>query len=205
MIGWDVSVLQFMLASRSSLVPIDGYFDRATERALRRYQRRRLLAADGIAGRLTLTALSGGRAALAPPGAVAGAGRGPANVRSLLRYWSRFYGVDRGLVRALAWMETGYAAGLVSSAGAQGPLQVLPATHRYVEDVLLGRRIPRTTSGEIQAGVIFLRHLLREFRGNTRLALAAWYQGPASVRRHGARRQTRLFVADVLALKRRGV
>jgi len=36
MFGWDVSVLQFMLARRGALVPVYGYFDGATERALRR-------------------------------------------------------------------------------------------------------------------------------------------------------------------------
>jgi hypothetical protein len=35
--------------------------------------------------------------------------------------------------------------------------------------------------------------------------LAAWYQGPASVRRNGVAPGTRAFVADVLALRRRGV
>ena len=55
--GWDVSVLQFMLARRGQLVPVYGFFDRATERALRSYQRAKRLAADGIAGPVTLSAL----------------------------------------------------------------------------------------------------------------------------------------------------
>ena len=49
------------------------------------------------------------------------------------------------------------------------------------------------------------RRLLHEFRGSRRRALAAWYQGPASVRRHGIFRSTRTFVAAVLALEQRGV
>ena len=48
--GWDVSVLQFLLARRGELVPISGYFDARTARALRHFQRIRLLTADGIAG-----------------------------------------------------------------------------------------------------------------------------------------------------------
>src|SRR6476646_3677339 len=47
MFGWDVSVLQFMLARRGALVPVYGFYDAATERAVRRYQRGRRLAADG--------------------------------------------------------------------------------------------------------------------------------------------------------------
>jgi hypothetical protein len=204
--GWDVAVLQFMLAKRGALIPIDGYFDGATERALRRYQRSRRLAVDGIAGRHTLMALSRGRAALAPPSRPVRAARAvPRNVRGLLEYWAGYYGVDRSLVRALAWMESGYNPNLVSSAGARGALQVLPVTHQYVETVLLGRRVPRTASGEIQVGVAYLHHLLREFRGSESLALAGWYQGPASVRRRGAFKATKAFVADVLALRERRV
>ncbi|HYX88397.1 MAG TPA: peptidoglycan-binding protein [Gaiellaceae bacterium] len=202
-IGWDVSVLQFMLARRGQLVPVYGYFDRATERALRRYQRSRRLAADGIAGPITMAAIGRGRPALRPPTVRTRAV--PIGVRWLLERWARTYGVSPGLVRALAWMESGYNPRLVSRAGARGVLQVLPSTHHYVEHVLLRRRVQPTVAGEIQVGIVFLRHLLREFRGNESLALAAWYQGPASVRRSGASPATRAFVADVLALRRRGV
>jgi hypothetical protein len=203
MIGWDVSVLQFMLARRGRLVPVYGYFDRATERAVRHYQRLRRLAADGVAGPITIAAIGRGRPSLRPPRV--GVRAVPISVRGLLERWARTYGVSPRLVRALSWMESGYNPRLVSRAGARGALQVLPSTHRYVETVLLKRRVPRTVGGEIQVGVVFLRQLLREFRGSESLALAAWYQGPGSVRRHGALRETRAFVANVLALRRRGV
>ena len=200
MLGWDVSVLQFLLARHGAAIPVDGYFGRATEHALRRYQRAHRLQADGVAGPLTLAALARGRTVLTPS-----LGGASPDVRALLDYWSRVYGLDPGLVRALAWMESGYQPQIVSRAGAQGVLQVLPSTRRYVETVLLGRRVPRTVSGGIQVGVVFLRHLLRRFGGNETLALAAWYQGPASVARHGILRVSRAFIADVLALRSRGV
>jgi Transglycosylase SLT domain/Putative peptidoglycan binding domain len=200
--GWDVSVLQYMLARRGQLVPVYGYFDRATERALRRYQRSRRLAADGIAGPVTLSTLGHANPGVTPvqqrPVPVLG-------VRAALAHWAHVYGVDPGLVRALAWMESGFRPGLVSTAGARGVLQVLPVTRSYVQTVLLGRRLPNSVSGNIQIGVVYFRQLLREFRGNETLALAAWYQGPASVRRHGQYRMTRAFVDDVLALRHRGV
>jgi soluble lytic murein transglycosylase-like protein len=126
-------------------------------------------------------------------------------VRALLGYWARVYGVDPGLVRALAWMESGFQVGLVSKAGARGVLQILPITRHYVENILLREKVPNSVSGNIRIGVVYLRHLLREFRGNESHALAAWYQGPTSVRRHGKLRETRRFVANVLALRRRGV
>ena len=92
----------------------------------------------------------------------------------------------------------------MSSAGARGVLQLLPSTRSYAQTVLLGRRVPNSVSGNIQLGVVFLRHLLREF-GTSDRALAAWYQGPGALRRHGPFRVTRRFVANVLALRRRGV
>jgi len=70
--GWDVSVLQFMLARRGQLVPVYGFFDRATERALRSYQRAKRLAADGIAGPVTLSALGHATPGVRPVGAALG-------------------------------------------------------------------------------------------------------------------------------------
>ena len=201
--GWDVSVLQFMLARRGQLVPVYGFFDRATDRALRRYQRSRRLAVDGVAGPKTLSALGQGT----PSGPlVSRTVPAPSlDVRALLGRWARIYGLDPGLVRALAWMESGYQPGLVSSSGARGVMQVLPITRDYVETVLLRKKIPNSVSGNIQIGVVYLREVLREFRGKERLALAGWYQGPSSVRRHGQLPETRQFVANVLALRLRGV
>jgi soluble lytic murein transglycosylase-like protein len=124
-------------------------------------------------------------------------------VHAAIAYWSRTYGVDAHLVRAVARWESGYNNSLVSTAGARGVMQVTPATWDYVETVLVGRRIPRTQSGNVHVGVAFLHQLLREFRGDVRLALAAYVQGPRSVRRKGLLRETRQYVAGVLALSHR--
>lgn len=201
--GWDVSVLQFMLASRGQVVPVYGFFDRATERALRRYQAKRGLATDGIAGPQTIAALARRRSSVSFVSRKVPAT--PPSVRGLLGYWAGVYGLDPGLVRALAWMESGFQPGIVSKAGARGVMQILPITRNYVETYLLRRRVPNSVSGNIRIGVVYLRHLLREFRGNESHALAAWYQGPSSLRRHGKLKETRRFVANVLALWRRGV
>jgi peptidoglycan hydrolase-like protein with peptidoglycan-binding domain len=55
--GWDVAVLQFLLVRRGIDVPVNGYVDGPTVRAIRRYQRELHLAPDGVAGRATFTAL----------------------------------------------------------------------------------------------------------------------------------------------------
>jgi hypothetical protein len=203
--GWDVSVLQFMLARRGQLVPVYGFFDRATERALRRYQRSRRVAADGVAGPVTISALARGTRGVRPARPRRPQPAPATSVRAMLTNWAIAYRLDPGLVRALAWMESGFQPGLVSSAGARGVMQVLPGTRHYVQSILIGHKVPNSTSGNIRIGVVYLRQLLREFRWSHKRALAAWYQGPASLRRHGQLPVTRQFVANVLALRTRGV
>ena len=191
MVGWDVSVLQFLLTRRGAPTGIiDGYFGGETTRALRRFQRRAGLAADGIAGPRTRRALRPG----VGPRVV-----GRATVRAKLDYWARVYGMSPRFIRALAWVESGWQPNVVSSTGAFGVMQVTRATWAFVESVLVGRPIPRTVDGNIRVGVLYIRHLYRVFRGNVRLALAAYNQGPESVRRRGILRETRRFVRAVVA------
>jgi len=127
----------------------------------------------------------------------------PTEVRARLDFWAARLGVSTSLVRALAWMESGYQPNVVSKAGARGVLQTLPVTRDFVEDVLVGRALPRTLDGDIEVGVLYLRHLLRHFGGDEKLGLAAWYQGEAAVRSKGVLKITKPFVAGVLALKAR--
>jgi LysM repeat protein len=125
------------------------------------------------------------------------------DVRAMLDQWSARLGVDAHLVRALAWMESGYQTEIVSSAGARGVLQTLPTTRQYVETVLAGRNIPQSVDGDIEVGILYLKHLLQTFSGNERLALAGWYQGELAVQKHGLYKVTKPFVANVLALRQR--
>jgi hypothetical protein len=249
-VGWDVAVLEFRLR-RFGLPPrmVDGRFTSATAAALRRYQRRHGLIADGIAGVMTYKALAR-RAPLRfhvvrpgesffsiaaiyrvspwllarenripltnvivpdqrlvlPAGAKVrrpAAAPPPASrdsVRAAIDYWSRVYGVDATLARALAWMESGFQQDVVSSVGAIGVMQLLPETWEFVDTVLLGSRTPRNYRGNVRAGVRYLRWQLDEFDGNVRLALAGWYQGARAVRERGLYEDTKEFVRIVLAL-----
>jgi LysM repeat protein len=126
-----------------------------------------------------------------------------AAVRASLDRWAGHYGIDPSLVRALAWMESGYNNAMVSPVGAQGIMQLLPSTWDYVETVLIGHKVAHTADGNVQIGVAFLHHLLGVFGGDERLALAAWYQGERAVRQQGVYKVSETFVADVLALRQR--
>ncbi len=127
----------------------------------------------------------------------------PTEVPTLLDSWAQRLGVSQDLVRALAWMESGYQPDVVSSVGAQGVLQVMPTTRDFVEQVLVGHPLPQTLDGDIEVGVLYLRHLLSQFNGDTNLALGAWYQGETAVRQFGLYPVTKPFVTDVLALQAR--
>ncbi|HWB56291.1 MAG TPA: peptidoglycan-binding protein [Gaiellaceae bacterium] len=199
MVGWDVSVVQALLTRKGVRTGgLDGIFGAHTRRAVLAFQRRRGLVVDGVVGPSTIRALRtrGGRARHRLPHA------SPESISRSLDYWSRRYGVSRSLVRAVAWMESGFQNDVVSSTGAFGVMQIMPDTWKFVEQVLLGRRVPRTAHQNVRVGVLYLRHLLRHFAWNKRLALAGWYQGPAAVERHGLYRETRSFVRVVLALQR---
>jgi hypothetical protein len=125
------------------------------------------------------------------------------SVRQLLDHWAAHYGVNHHLVRALAWMESGYNNALVSSVGARGIMQLLPSTFRFSESVLIGHHVRHNADGNVRAGVAYLAHLLHDFHGDRRLALAGWYQGERAVRKHGLYKVSKTFVKDVLALENR--
>ena len=69
--------------------------------------------------------------------------------------------------------------------------------------MIVGHPLPHTLDGDIEVGVLYLRHLLSQFDGDTPLALGAWYQGEAAVKRFGLYQVTKPFVEDVLALATR--
>src|SRR5215211_842530 len=125
------------------------------------------------------------------------------SVKDSLSRWAAHYGVDPNLARALAWQESGFQSHVRSGVGAVGVMQVTPATWSFVEMFVIGHRVPRTTDGNVRVGVAYLSHLLREFRGRERLAIGAYYQGPAGVRSRGLFEETKHFVANVLALRGR--
>jgi soluble lytic murein transglycosylase-like protein len=125
-------------------------------------------------------------------------------VRASIDRWSATYGVDPLLARALAWMESGFQNHVVSSVGARGVMQLIPSSMDFVQDVLLGQRVDTSTvDGNVRLGVRLLAHLLREWNGDVRLALAAWYQGSKAVRDNGVYKVSEQFVAAVTALRGR--
>ena len=139
--------------------------------------------------------------------AAAGAPAAPAtraDVAAQLEGTARRYGWSAAFVKALAWQESGWNQGVRSPAGAVGVMQVMPGTGRFVSRHLVGRSLDLAhTADNIEAGVAFLDYLYRLTGRDPELTLAGYYQGLASVRRHGMHDGTRRYVANVLALRER--
>ena len=93
---------------------------------------------------------------------------------------------------------------MVSSDGAVGIMQVLPATADWVGPGLLGRRIDlRDPEDNVEAGVALLDHLYNRVGRDIRLALGAYYQGLRGVQQHGLYEETEHYVDTVLAARNR--
>jgi N-acetylmuramoyl-L-alanine amidase len=121
-----------------------------------------------------------------------------ARVNALLLHVANEVGVDPRLVRAVAWMESGWHQGVVSATGAIGLMQVEPYTGEWVSRYLAGRGLNlRVASDNVLAGTLLLHHLLRVHHQNAGAALAAYYQGDASIMRHGLYDDTRRYQSVV--------
>jgi soluble lytic murein transglycosylase-like protein len=110
---------------------------------------------------------------------------------------AREHGVDPTLVKAVALVESGFNPKAVSSKGAQGLMQLMPATaKRYgISDL-------RDPYQSLRAGAAHLRDLLDEYEGNVTLALAAYNAGSGAVKRYGgvpAYEETQQYVKKVQA------
>ncbi len=113
------------------------------------------------------------------------------------------HGVDGSLASALAWQESGFNNGVVSSANARGAMQVMPGTWEWVEQNLAGPLDPNSTQDNIRAGSLYLGQLLQDTGGDERMAVAAYYQGLGSVQQNGMLPETVQYVDNVMALKAR--
>ncbi|TVQ97152.1 MAG: DUF4124 domain-containing protein [Desulfovibrionales bacterium] len=118
---------------------------------------------------------------------------------SIARYVDRYsqqHGIDPLLVMAVIEIESGFNHRAVSRAGAQGLMQIMPATQQD-----LGLAAPFDPAENIEAGIRYLKMLMHRFP-DLSLALAAYNAGPANVERYNGIppfRETQNYVRKVLA------
>jgi N-acetylmuramoyl-L-alanine amidase len=111
-------------------------------------------------------------------------------------------GVPPTLARAIAWQESGFNNGAVSSANARGVMQIIPSTWSWIQHNLVAAPLSAASAYDnVKGGVLLLGRLLQDTGGNQPLAIAGYYQGLGSVRRIGMLPETRRYVANVLSLE----
>jgi soluble lytic murein transglycosylase-like protein len=85
-------------------------------------------------------------------------------------------GVDPRFIHAVIWQESKYDTRARSHAGAQGIMQLMPATAKR-----FGCDDPNDPVENISAGTKYLSWLLKRFAGNVELALAGYNAGEGAV------------------------
>jgi soluble lytic murein transglycosylase-like protein len=110
------------------------------------------------------------------------------------------HGVPPALVKAVVATESSFNPRAVSAKGAQGLMQLMPATARS-----LGVEEPLRVEQNLDGGVRYLRSLIDRY-GDWSRALAAYNAGPTAVDRYGGippYSETREYVDRVLTYYRR--
>ena len=125
----------------------------------------------------------------------------PASIEQLIEAFAAEHDLDATLIKAVIQAESNFNPRAVSRKGAQGLMQLMPAT------------IGRLSVGDafdphenIGAGVRYLRQLLDQFQGDLTLALAAYNAGENAVLRYRGvppYTETRDYVKKVQGLYRR--
>lgn len=121
----------------------------------------------------------------------------PQKLASLEKTYAKANSVPLGLVRAVVDTESKGNPFAISRAGAQGLMQLMPATqaHYRVCD-------PYDPAANVDGGTRYLHDLLAKYHNDVQLALAAYNAGPAAVAYyHGVPpfAETRSYVARVSA------
>ena len=125
-------------------------------------------------------------------------------IEALLEEFAAVEGLDAGLVKAVAYVESGWQPDAVSSSGAAGVMQIVPSTGYWLEAEVFGYDLNIETSAydNIKAGARYLRILL-DLTGDIDQAVAAYYQGYSTLSLGVIYEDTIQYVATVNSTKER--
>ena len=113
----------------------------------------------------------------------------------LIKEAAATYGLNEHLIRAVMRAESAFNPMVVSPAGAQGLMQIMPELSAE-----FGVTDPFDPRQNILAGARYLRQLLDTNRGNLRLTLASYNAGPGNVAKYKGIppfRETRKYVKRI--------
>lgn len=108
--------------------------------------------------------------------------RFPMAYEDLIRAEAKAQGVHPALIYGVARRESAFDPNIVSSAKAQGLMQLIPSTAKQVSRSLGIKRLKRSDTFDpktnIRLGTKYLKTLLEKFNGNYALATASYNAGP---------------------------
>jgi soluble lytic murein transglycosylase-like protein len=116
--------------------------------------------------------------------------------RIILRAGGR-HGIDPRFIHAVIWQESKYKPTALSHAGAQGLMQLMPATARR-----FGCTDPHDMTANVDAGTKYLSWLLKRFNGDVKLALAGYNAGEGAVDKYNGvppYNETQNYVRKIVA------
>ena len=106
----------------------------------------------------------------------------PQTLASVIQEAAQQYRLDPNLLAAMAYKESRFRPHAVSSRGAQGVMQLMPRTAKY-----LGVTDSFDVRQNVFGGAKYLRKMLDRFNGDVEMSLAAYNAGPERVAREGKR------------------
>jgi hypothetical protein len=119
-------------------------------------------------------------------------------IKSIIEAEAIRQGVPVSLAMAVARVESNFNARAISHAGARGVMQIMPRTAE--QDLGVSRYALYDAETNVEAGIRFLKHLIKVYDGRVDIALSH-YNGGSAVRQYGELRvipATRKYVRDVM-------
>lgn len=122
---------------------------------------------------------------------------------SIFEKAAKKYNVDVNLLKAIAKQESNFQADAVSSCGAQGIMQLMPATAKA-----MGVQDAMNPEQNIMGGAKLISQLLKKYNGNVKLALAGYNAGIGNVAKYNGIppfKETQDYIKKVMGYLKQGM